>query len=133
MDIFNKRLDLTDSEFDCLNRYIDFEKLKKDIESFDSEYYKIWNIQESSASTLLKKLQNPKEIKRSPKKAIASFKATESRSKKAKEKIQNAINILRITNEKITHYSISKCSGVSFTTVKKYLDEDTINTLNEIQ
>ena len=133
MKFFNKRLDLSESEFDCLKKYIDFEKMEEAIKNFDYEYYKQLNIQESIEASLLKKLNNPKEIKYSLKKIAATREATESRTKAAKEKIQNAINILRMENKKITHYSIAQTSGVSFTTVKKYLDDDTLKSLNEIE
>lgn len=133
MKFFNKRLDLSENEFDCLKKYIDFEKMEEAIKNFDYEYYKQLNIQESIEASLLKKLNNPKEIKYSLKKIVATREATESRTKAAKEKIQNAINILRMENKKITHYSIAQTSGVSFTTVKKYLDDDTLKSLNEIE
>ena len=35
-------------------------------------------------------------------------------------------------NKKITHYSISKMGNVSFMTVKKYVDDNTLKSLNEI-
>lgn len=133
MKFFNKRLDLSESEFDCLKKYIDFEKMEEAIKNFDYEYYKQLNIQESIEASLLKKLNNPKEIKYSLKKIVATREATESRTKAAKEKIQNAINILRMENKKITHYSIAQTSGVSFTTVKKYLNDETLKSLNEIE
>ena len=60
------------------------------------------------------------------KRTEASKKATEARSKKAKEKIQNAINLLRMEGKEITAYSISKVSGVHYNTVKKYLDTEEI-------
>ena len=75
---------------------------------------------------LLKVFDNAKIIKYSPKKANAAEKATEARTKKAKEKIQNAVNILRMENKKITYYSIAKTAGVSYSTVKKYIS------LNEV-
>jgi len=49
--------------------------------------------------------------------------ATATRQKKAKEKIQNAINILKLENKPITPYNVSKMSGVSFVTARKYLQE----------
>lgn len=133
MKFFNKRLDLNQSEFDCLKKYIDFENMEEAAKNFDYEYYKKLDIQESIEASLLKKLNNPKEIKYSLKKIVATREATESRTKAAKEKIQNAINILRMENKKITHYSIAQTSGVSFTTVKKYLNDDTLKSLNEIE
>ena len=66
-------------------------------------------------------VNNPKKIKRSIKKSIAAEKATEARITKAKEKIQNAINILRMENKRITYYAISQTTGVSYATVKKYI------------
>ena len=124
MKFFNKRLDLNESEFDCLKKYIDFEKMEEAANKYKEE---------GIESTLLEKLNNPKVIEYSQKRVVASFRATESRTKAAKEKIQNAINILRMENKKITHYSIAQTSGVSFTTVKKYLDDNTLKSLNEVE
>ena len=124
MKFFNKRLDLNESEFDCLKKYIDFEKMEEVVNKYKEECIE---------STLLEKLNNPKVIEYSQKRVVASFRATESRTKAAKEKIQNAINILRMENKKITHYSIAQTSGVSFTTVKKYLDDNTLKSLNEVE
>ena len=47
------------------------------------------------------------------------------------EKIQNAINLLRLENKEITTYSISKIGKVGFQTVQKYLGEDEIKSLNK--
>lgn len=133
MKFFNKRLDLSESEFDCLIRFIDFEKLKEEIKS-DKKFAKENNLSSKfEAEKLLEKLNNPKDIEYSFKKVTATREATESRTKAAKEKIQNAINILRMENKKITHYSIAQTCGVSFTTVKKYLDDDTLKSLNEVE
>ena len=49
--------------------------------------------------------------------------ATATRQKRVKEKIQNAINILKLENKPITPYNVSKISGVSFVTARKYLQE----------
>lgn len=80
--------------------------------------------------SLIEKMQNPIEINIEKKMKSTSI-ATASRSKKAKEKIQNAINILRLECKNITHYSIAQMSGVSFTTVKKYLNSDTLKSLSQ--
>jgi len=56
----------------------------------------------------------------------AATKATETRVERAKEKIQNAINLLKLENKEITAYQISKVSGVHYTTVKKYIDTEEI-------
>ena len=50
----------------------------------------------------------------------AAAKATATRQKRAKEKIQNAINILRLENKNLSNYAIAKVSGCSINTVKKY-------------
>jgi len=50
----------------------------------------------------------------------AAAKATSARSTRAKEKIQNAINILRMEGKNISEYAISKQSGCSINTAKKY-------------
>jgi len=76
---------------------------------------------------LLKALDNAKIIEYSAKKANAAEQATEARTKKAKEKIQNAINLLRLENKKLTYYSVAKTAGVSYSTVKKYIS------LNELK
>lgn len=50
----------------------------------------------------------------------ATKKATYTRMDKAKEKIRNTINLMNLTNQKITISSVSKESGTSYNTVKKY-------------
>ncbi len=52
--------------------------------------------------------------------AITIQEATKKREMVAKEKIQNAINLLRIESRNITAYAIAKQSGCSYNTVKKY-------------
>jgi response regulator of citrate/malate metabolism len=121
MKFFNKRLDLSEREFEYLLKFIDFEKLTEEI-NMENHFFKENNLKDEDkvVSKLLEKLNNPKDIECSQKKVIASFRATEARTKVTKEKIQNAINILRMENKKITHYSLAQTCGVSFTTVKKY-------------
>lgn len=46
--------------------------------------------------------------------------ATKARERIAKDKIINAINILRLEDKNITAYAIAKKSGCSYNTVKKY-------------
>ena len=48
--------------------------------------------------------------------------ATKARSDKAREKIENAINILRIENKDINCNSVAVVSGCSINTVRKYKD-----------
>jgi len=98
------RLDLSEDEY---------ENLIKLLGDKPSEYGYI---------SLNEKLHNPKKIKYSGKKAMAAEKATDVRTQRAKEKMQNAINILRMENKKITVYSIAKTANISYSTVKKYID-----------
>lgn len=109
---YNYRLDL-DADLLCLlQKYINNTKPTNDDFILFNEMKEIVN--------------NPKAINRSIKKQIAISKATKARTLKAKEKIQNAINLLRMENKKVTHYSIAKIAGVSFNTVKKYITLDEI-------
>ncbi len=59
----------------------------------------------------------------SPAKTDAAKKATAIRQKRTKEKIQNAINLLKMQGEEITAYKIAKEAGVSYNTAKKYLQK----------
>ncbi len=105
------RLNLSDDEFVDLKSNLDFNKV---------------------GDSLKEKIENPIEIKVSDKKIKSTINATKSKIKKVKEKIENAINILRMENKKITYYSISQTSKVSYLTVKKYLNDDILKTLNMI-
>jgi len=91
-------------------------------------------LEESSTNgleSILNKMDNIKIIKFSIEKIKATKEATKVRSNKAKEKIQNAINILRLEDKKITHYSIAKVGKVSYITVKKHISDDKIILLNK--
>jgi len=57
----------------------------------------------------------------SPKKTDAAKRATAVRQKRTKEKIQNAINLLKLEGKEITAYAVAKVAGVSYNTAKKYL------------
>ncbi len=57
----------------------------------------------------------------SPKKTDAAKRATAVRQKRTKEKIQNAINLLKLEGKEITAYSVAKTAGISYNTAKKYL------------
>ena len=48
-------------------------------------------------------------------------KARIARTNKTKEKVQNAINLLRIEGKEITAYHVAKVADISFNTAKKYL------------
>ena len=48
-------------------------------------------------------------------------KATVAKVNKTKEKIQNAINLLRLQGNPINPYQVAKLSGVAYNTARKYL------------
>lgn len=50
----------------------------------------------------------------------ATKNANAAKLQKSKKKIENAINLLRMENKKITVYSVSQVAKVSFNTAKKY-------------
>lgn len=120
------RLDLTQAEYDELKSFIMLDELKQDILKSQKKGFVIYD-------KLLDKINNPRSIKYSAKKSLAADKATEARSNKAKAKIDNAINILRMENKEITHYSISKTGNVSYNTVKKYISLDDMKALNKLK
>lgn len=105
------RLDLTKKELD---------NLVKLIEEFNKE--PSLELSKELVEELSHLINNGKEVKYSHKKSNAAKKATELRAKMAREKIVNAINILRMENRKITEYAVAKVSGCSINTVKKYRD-----------
>ena len=71
-------------------------------------------------SSLSDKINSEQRREISPKKKRAMIGATNARIQKAKAKIENAINILRMENKSITIYSVSKEAGVSYNTAVKY-------------
>jgi Fic family protein len=50
-------------------------------------------------------------------------KATVAKVNKTKEKIQNAINLLKLQGEEINPYRIAKIAKISYNTARKYLKE----------
>jgi Fic family protein len=57
----------------------------------------------------------------SQKKKEAGKNALKVKVHQTKEKIQNAINLLRLQGKPINAYQVSKLSGVAYNTAKKYL------------
>jgi len=64
-----------------------------------------------------------KKIPASKRKIESAKRASEIKAKKAREKIQNAVNLLRLQGEEITPYKVAKTAGVSYNTAKKYLQK----------
>jgi len=59
----------------------------------------------------------------SAKKQESAKRARAALQAKTKEKIQNAINLLKLEGKEITAYAVAKAAGVSYNTAKKYLQE----------
>ena len=62
-----------------------------------------------------------KEDSKTSKRQNAAYWATEVRTKRVKEKIQNAINLLNLENKAITPYQVAKTAGISYNTAKRHL------------
>ena len=120
------RIDLYSHEFELFKEYIKIDEIKKAYELTKDD-----KDSENIFEKFLNKINNPKIIKHSNKKITAIQKATQIRSSNAKEKINNAINILRLENKQFTHYNISKTSKVAFQTVKKYINKELLEKLNQ--
>ena len=97
------RIKIKDSILTIPNKLID------DIDNLDIETA-------NAINTLLKKGKRViSQKKQDTAKAALQIKMT-----KTKEKIQNAINLLKLQNKPINPYQISKLSGVSYNTARKY-------------
>ncbi len=59
----------------------------------------------------------------SEKKQSSAKEALKVKVTKTKEKIQNAINLLRLQGKHINPYQVAKTAGVSYNTARKYLKE----------
>jgi predicted transcriptional regulator len=81
------------------------------------------NIDEATKKELLSFLARLKARKTTDKVLRATNKATKKRTDSAKKKIENAINIMRLENKKMTYYAIAKRANVSYNTAKKYAKE----------
>lgn len=57
------------------------------------------------------------------KKQSSIMEARKERSKRLKEKIENAMNLLRLENREITAYAVAKIAGISYNSASKYLKQ----------
>jgi len=83
---------------------------------------------------LKNKIMNPTTITESESKKTAMQKATKKRSENAKLKIENAINIMKMTfpkHKKISYYAIAKEANVAIQTIQKYISLDTLKKLQD--
>ena len=97
------RLELEGIEFTIPNRLIDActDGKIKDVEIINAINTLL------TKSKVINRLKNPE-------------KARAIKTTKTKEKIQNAINLLRLQGKPINAYQIAKLSGVSYNTARKY-------------
>ena len=58
-------------------------------------------------------------------------KAVKAKTSKTKEKIQNAINLLKLQGEPVNPYRVAKLSGVAYNTAYKYLKIKNISKLSD--
>ena len=114
------RLTLNQQEYTTLKRLI-VEANNQQLANFlsEEEWSMLLNISKRIEKTASKPITQ--------KKRNATKEATRKRIKEAKNKISNAVNIMRFENKKITISSIAQEAGVSYNTVKKYKDS-----INEI-
>ena len=69
-------------------------------------------------------IKEPNVILKTSEKKKAVKEATAARTRQAKKKIENAMNLLRFEGKKLTYSSIAKEAQVNFRTVKKYIALD---------
>ena len=62
-----------------------------------------------------------KKIPASAKKVESAKRASRIKADRTKEKVINAVNLLRLQGEEITAYRVAKTAGISYNTAKKYL------------
>ena len=98
MTIPNKLLDKLD--------FMDMEKLTDD--------------EKELISAINKLVTKGKILNYNSNKSVNIQKATNAKINKTKEKIQNAINLLRLQGEEINPYRIAKVAHVSYNTTRKY-------------
>ena len=67
-----------------------------------------------------------KKIPPSKKKVESAKRASKIKADKAKEKVINAVNLLRLQGEEITPYKVAKTAQISYNTAKKYLQKEEV-------
>jgi len=118
------RLTLNQEEYQTLQRLIQNTNNQKHSDILnDEEWSTILTISERIEKTAAKPITE--------KKRNATKEATRKRIKEAKNKISNAVNMMRFENKSISIASIAQEAGVSYNTVKKY--KDSINELVDTQ
>jgi len=85
-----------------------------------------------SHTGLLQKLlkQQSLEKERSKQQATRTTQANDAKKKASREKIQNAINLLRIENKPITLYSVAKMANISYATIKRHIPKSLLESID---
>ena len=103
--------------------------LLEDIKKFINENTTLYNGR--TAERLLKdiesSIEDTKTKRKHSKRHLSTQNATKIRTKKAKEKIQNSINLLRLEGRPITYNAIAVNSGVAYVTVRKYVSPEALD------
>jgi len=114
------RLTLNEEEYQTLQRLIERTNTKKCSQLLNEEEW-------STLLTITERIEKTATKPITEKKRNATKEATRKRIKDAKNKISNAVNMMRFENKNITISSIAQEAGVSYNTVKKYKES-----INEI-
>ena len=93
-------------------------KLLDKLDSMDME--KLTDNEKELVSAINKLVTKGKVLNYNSNKSVNIQKATNAKINKTKEKIQNAINLLRLQGEEINPYRIAKVAHVSYNTARKY-------------
>ena len=96
-------------------------KLLDKLDSMDME--KLTDNEKELVSAINKLVTKGKVLNYNSNKLINAKKASKAKMNKTKEKIQNAINLLRLQGEEIDPYRIAKTAKISYNTARKYLKE----------
>jgi Fic family protein len=96
-------------------------KIKNNVITIPNKLIKQLNELDVETANAINVLINKGERIISQKKQDTARSALKIKVSKTKEKIQNAINLLRLQGKPINPYQVSKLSGVAYNTARKYL------------
>ena len=91
----------------------------------DEEQYRklMWYLQDNNQELYEMIKENKEMVHIYGSKVRRTQKATKAKIEKSKEKIRNAINLLKMEGKEITAYAVAKTAGISYNTAKKYLEQ----------
>jgi cell division septum initiation protein DivIVA len=102
-------------------RIIDWSNRMIDQYGEDAISDEIQAMNEKEIAELNKLIAELEQSGKTEKRKSAAANATAERERRVKEKIQNAINMLRMEQKEITPYQVAKMAGVHYSTARKYL------------